>query len=77
VQRGVNQTLITAFGKNLAKLRKSKNMTQEDLADVADINLAQIGKIEAGLINTTLNTLHLLAKGLGVTLKDLMDFKLK
>ncbi|PQB06402.1 hypothetical protein BST83_03830 [Polaribacter filamentus] len=48
-----NKFLI-AFGKNLRLIRKSKGVTQENLANVMGIEVSQISRIERGIIRCTL-----------------------
>jgi transcriptional regulator with XRE-family HTH domain len=62
-----NLAYLKSFGKRLSHLRKSKNLTQEQLAYDTNIPISQIGRIERGEINTTLNTLHKLAKSLDIS----------
>jgi len=47
-------------------------MTLEQLAFEADIELSQVHRVEKGKINPTLTTLMALAKGLDITLAELM-----
>lgn len=72
-----NQEYINAFGKHLRILRESNNLTQEDLAAKCDIPLSQVGRMERGVRSPTLSTLLILADGLGVDPKLLLDFKFK
>jgi transcriptional regulator with XRE-family HTH domain len=65
---------VKAFGKNLRKIRLSKGISQEYLADEANITFNQVSRIENGEVNTTIVTINALAKALGVPLKDLVDF---
>lgn len=60
---------------NLRKLRESKGISQEELSGRCNLALSQVGRIERGLLNPTLGTMHVLAKGLEVELKTLCDFK--
>lgn len=53
----------------LIDARKSKNMTQKQLADQTGIDQADISKLERGLSNPTLNMLKRLADGLGMSIK--------
>ncbi len=53
----------------LIDARKSKNMTQKQLADQTGIDQADISKLERGLSNPTLNMLKRLANGLGMNIK--------
>jgi len=46
----------------------------EKLAQTAGLEYSQISDIELGKINTTISTVNLLAKTLGVATKDLFDF---
>ena len=61
------------FGKRLAEVRKSKNLTQEDLSFKSGLTLSQIARIETGVINTTLNTILVLAEAIEVEPKELFD----
>jgi len=76
---GVNNTknikVIKSFGKNIRKIRLSKGISQEYLADSAKIMPSQIGRIERGEINTTISTAYILAKSLNVDFADLFKFK--
>ena len=49
--------------------RKSRGMTQKQLADATGINQADISKLERGTANPSLRTLQRLAAGMGMRLK--------
>jgi len=65
---------IQLFGKHLRKVRHSKEMTQEQLANDADLEISQISRIERGVINTSISQLFQIAAALGVHPKELFDF---
>lgn len=69
-----NNKLIIQFGKHLRKVRIAKELSQEDLANDADIPINQIGRIERGEINASLSTLDAIAKALNIALSELMEF---
>jgi transcriptional regulator with XRE-family HTH domain len=69
-----NEKLIKAFGKHVRKVRKSKSMSMEQLADLSDIEYSQIYKIEHGEINTTISTSLAIAKSLDMDLSTLFLF---
>jgi len=69
-----NDKAIKAFGKRLKEIRKSKDVSQEELAYRCDLELSQIGRIERGVINTSISNVFLIAKALKVEPKDLFDF---
>ena len=65
---------VKDFGKNLRKTRISKGLSQEYLADEANITSNQVSRIENGEVNTTIVTINALAKALGIKVRDLFDF---
>jgi len=65
---------VQAFGKHLRKLRKENNLSQEDLANDADIPINQIGRIERGEVNTTLSTMRAICKALNIHIVELFKF---
>lgn len=64
---------IKSFGKQLAKVRKARGFTQEELAHQSGITLSQIARIETGVINTTVNTIFIICETLGVTESELFQ----
>lgn len=68
---------VKAFGRHLKKLRLTKQLSQEELSFKCVIPTSQIGRIERGERSPTLNTIRLLAEGLGEEPKMLLDFKYK
>ena len=64
-----------ALGHNVRTLRKavSPPLSQEHLAEIAGLHRTEIGKIEQGLVDPRLTTLHLVAHALDATLADLTN----
>jgi transcriptional regulator with XRE-family HTH domain len=77
VRNSKNPSFLKAFGKNLRAIRLSKGMSQEYLADEANITPNQVSRIEKGEVNTTIVTLNVLAKALGIKITELFEFKEK
>jgi len=64
---------MSSITQNLRKLRKSKGLSQEKLARLADVANNTIVKIEAGKNqNPTLDTLKKIAKALEVSVDELI-----
>ena len=61
------------FPKRLAELRKSKQLTQQALANAISINVSQLKRYEAGTSQPTLEVLRKLAVALSVS-ADLLLF---
>ena len=65
--------ILKKFGKRVRSLRRTKNMTQERLAEAAGLSLQSIGEIERGRGNPTLINIERLATALNVDLMSLFD----
>ena len=65
---------LFAFGSNLRKLREERSLSQEALANLADIGVNQIWKLENGELNPTVCTLKAIAGALKILPKDVLDF---
>ena len=65
---------IKAFGQRVAKMRKDKKLSLEMLANMADIDLSGLHRIETGKTNPKLSTVFSLAKALEILPKELFDF---
>lgn len=69
------QLFIVKFGKRLRQIRFENNLSQEMLANDANIPINQIGRIERAEISTSLSTLYKIAKALNISVKHLLDFE--
>lgn len=63
------------FGCHLKKLRKSKNLTQEQLSELANIDRSYISDIERGIKSISIEKLEQLADALELELSELLNFK--
>lgn len=68
-----NATAIRVFGQRLRKLREARGMSQQELADYADIAKPTIQRTEHGQSAVTLDVLLSLAQALDVPLHDLVN----
>ena len=59
------QAQLKAFGANVRRVRVAKVLTQEKLAELVDINIRTVQKIEAGQINVLVTTAMRIQKALG------------
>lgn len=72
-----NQKLIKAFGERLREVRISQGISQEQLANDADIPISQVGRIERGETNPTISTIYVLASALNTTMVELISFEIE
>ena len=61
-----------SFGKNLARFRKQKGLTQEDLVKKSGVGISQIRRYEADKSSPTLDVLKRLARALGISIDELV-----
>lgn len=61
------------FSKNVKNYRKQRHLTQEMLAERADLSISYIKQIESGteFKNVSLTSMLKLSKALGITIRDL------
>lgn len=61
------------FSKNVKNYRKQLHLTQEMLAEKADLSISYIKQIESGteFKNVSLTSMLKLSKALGITIRDL------
>jgi len=64
---------LTAFGLAVRRTREAKGLTQERLAERADLDPTYISGIERGVRNASLISLVRVAKGLGIPLAKLCE----
>ena len=62
------------FGKRVKDLRKKKGFTQEKLAELTKIDYSYLNAIESGKKNPSLKRIAKIARVLGVSLRELLDF---
>ena len=65
---------LILFGQNLRKIRKGKKLSIEKLANLADLELVQINRIELGKTNPKLSTIFAIAKDLEIDPNELFDY---
>jgi len=70
----MNNSILENFGQQLKKLRNEKNLTQEQFAKKCGLHKKYIGMVERGERNPSLINIELIAKGLEISISDLMKF---
>lgn len=72
-QMKIKSELLLEFGNRVRDYRKKNGMSQEELADKAELHRTYIGMIERAEKNITLLNIEKIAKALNVNLKTLFD----
>ncbi len=65
------EPILLQFGKQVQELRKARNLSQEQLAELAGVHRTYIGMIERAEKNITLCNIERIATALEVNIKDL------
>jgi transcriptional regulator with XRE-family HTH domain len=71
-----NHTLQKSFGKRVRDLRLRNGLSQEKLAFKCEIHRNYLGSVERGERNIALRNIYAIARALGVTLPELLDFEI-
>lgn len=66
-----DQRLVN-FGNRIRAIRKEKNLSQEELAALANIDRSYMGHIERGEKNVTLTKIYQIADALGIPATTLL-----
>ena len=66
-------SLAKTFGKNVRRVRKERDLSQEALADEVGLAVTYVGQIERGIRNPTLEIVERLARALKVKSLDLLQ----
>lgn len=64
---------IKNVGSKLKEIRQQKSISQEQLANMCDIEISQISRIERGIINTSIGNIFMLVEKLVIEPKELFE----
>jgi transcriptional regulator with XRE-family HTH domain len=67
------ESYLKYFGQNLRKIRQSNSLTQEKLADLAELDTTYISGLERGIRNPSLLSIIKIARACSVAPKELLD----
>ncbi len=70
--REPSQKLTQILSKNIRAFRRSKGLSQEELAEMCNLHRTYIGSVERGERNVTLSTLEVIADTLGISVPELL-----
>lgn len=66
---------LKRFGENLSRERAAHGITQEKLAELAELNVRTVQKIEAGSTNILITTVYRLQKAIGCPWEKLLKLE--
>ena len=69
----MTESANTILGRNVRRLRKEQDLTQEDLAHLAGLYAPAVGRLERAAVDSRLSTVQKLADALEVTISELLQ----
>ena len=72
-QTSKNRSAREILGENIRRVRAARRLTQEKLAELAQLDRTYVGSLERAERNPSLDVMGRVARALGVTLAELLD----
>jgi transcriptional regulator with XRE-family HTH domain len=66
-------TAREVFARNVRRVRRLKELSQEELALRADLSRTYVSEVERGIRNVSIDNMGLIAQSLGTPLQELLD----
>lgn len=70
----MKESIQIQVGKRIQKIRKEKNISQQDLAAKCNFEKSNMSRLEGGRANATLSTLEIVSKALEINVIELFRF---
>ena len=70
----MEESIQIQVGKRIQKIRKEKDISQQDLAAKCNFEKSNMSKLETGRANATLSTLGIVSKALEINTIELFKF---
>ncbi len=71
-----DKELLLKLGSKIRYERMKRQLSQEELAELANLNMRSISTIECGITDVKFTTLNKLAQAFGIEMQTLIEFKL-
>ena len=69
----MKKAILVKFGKKIREVRVKRGLSQETLADIANVHRTYIGMVERAEKNITLLNIQKLSKALKIDIRELFD----
>ena len=64
--------LLRVIGRRVSMMRREASLSQEQLAEMAEVHPTYVSRIERGVVNPSILVLQRIAKAAGGSLRDLI-----
>lgn len=75
MKKSEREKFLKSVGLRVLEIRKNKSISQEQLANDADIDISTISRVERGIYNPSICKMQDIAVSLGVNLSDFFNNK--
>jgi transcriptional regulator with XRE-family HTH domain len=65
-------TLLESIGNSIRKVRRKQDISQEDLANICEIERGYMGRVERGEVNVSILKLKKIADALKIEISELL-----
>lgn len=72
--RKLRKEYTKLLSEKLREIRKSKKLTQQELANKAGLHLTYVGHLEQGTYHPTMFVMWKISKALGVSINEIANF---
>lgn len=69
--------LLKVIGQRIRSIRKTKQLSQEHVAELAGLHPTYVSDIERGKVNASINSYFMVAKALKVSLSEIVALPMK
>lgn len=73
----MTKILVRKVAQSVRTIRKSRDLSQEELADLSGLDRTYISGIERGVRNITLDSLESIVSALGMTVDEFLQILIK
>ncbi|MBS9766697.1 MAG: helix-turn-helix transcriptional regulator [Flavobacteriaceae bacterium] len=70
-----DEIFLREFGNQIREVRRSKNITQEVLANTINVDISQISRLERGVLNASVSLVKDISVALDMELKTIFEFE--
>lgn len=68
-----SEDFLKNLGERVRELRRARGMSQEKLAELSDLHLTYVSKVERGLVNGSISAYAAIADALGMPLAEFIE----
>ncbi len=76
ISKSAKKLFLEAFGQHICRLREEKHLTKVEFAHICNSYTKKVSRMECGEYDFKISSLLVLAKGLGISPAEILDFEI-